>query len=325
MNEPLSIIIVNYRTPDLTRRCLESVARERDQLAGSPPVAAIVVDNGSGDDSVDQLTDWIRDRDASDWVTLIPSPENLGFSAGSNLGLQAAPDQGPVLLLNSDTELNDACLTTSLNAFNADPDIGLFSCRLVQPDGQTQITARPFPTPLRAIAAALGLPWLLPPLFRWAHPNDPSWDRDTDARDVDWLGGAFLLIRRSVIDTIGKLDEDFFFYGEDVEYCHRAAVAGYRRRYDPAATTLHHGGGSGPVIPNGDPENRPERWRARYLVQRKLYGRTAEILLRWTDRLTWAARHLRYRLTGQRDRAASAAATRRALRTCLGDQETNEP
>jgi len=313
MTAPLSIIIVHYQTPELTRCCLETVARERETLAGRRPVTAVVVDNGSADGSADELAAWINERHAGDWVTLVRSRENLGFAGGNNLGLESAAGDGPVLLLNSDTELADGCLAACLHALTADPDIGLLSCRLVEPEGRTQMNARPFPTPPRAVAAALGLPWKFPRLFGWAHPDDPGWDRDTEARDVDWLGGAFLLIRRDVLDAIGPLDEAFFFYGEDIEFCHRAAEAGFRRRYDPAGTTLHHGSGSSDVTRLPDADRRRHRWVGRYLVQRKLYGRLAERLLRWTDRAGWAARYLKARVRRDPEAAAAAAGVRRLL------------
>jgi GT2 family glycosyltransferase len=195
-----------------------------------------------------------------------------------------------VLLLNSDTLVHEGCLGHCLKVLEEHRDIGAIGCRLLSTDGTAQTMARRFPTPLRQIASSFALPSRFPSLFGWASIEDASWDRCTVKRDVDWLGGAFLMLRGSLLDRIGLLDEDFFFYGEDVELNHRIHRAGYRRHYDPAVSITHFGGGS------SDPERmdtlrrQSEYWRARYLVQRKCYGRWAAALLRAVDLASWGLR-----------------------------------
>lgn len=298
----LLIVVVNYRTPDLTTACLAS-------LAADPWVAdranVVVVENGSGDDSAAQL----RQQTARwPWVSLVVSEKNLGFAGGNNLGLRAAMggDSGGisdtplsalrsplfdyVLLLNSDTIVQSGTLEQCIALMDREPRVGAMSCRVLNADGTVQNVARKFPSPLKAILAGLGLPWKFPRLFGWADTDDGSWDRSTQARDVAWLGGAFLMLRPEAFGGVIRLDEDFFFYGEDVEICHRAWQAGYRCHYALVGDITHLGGAS------SDPGRLPEsdrslhQWRARYLVQRKLYGRWAEWLVRGFDVLTIGCR-----------------------------------
>jgi GT2 family glycosyltransferase len=173
------------------------------------------------------------------------------------------------------------------------PEAGAMSCRVLNADGSIQNVARRFPTPSRSTCAALGLPWHLPSLFRWADGEDPGWDRTTTARDVDWLGGAFLFVRSSALGGKVRLDEDFFFYGEDVVFNHALEQRGFTRRYDPVASIVHLGGASSDPsrMPSG--ERAEKRWRARYMVQSKCYGPLAAHWLRGVDTLATGARLLR--------------------------------
>jgi len=148
---------------------------------------------------------------------------------------------------------------------------------------------------------ALGLPWRMPGLFGWANVEDKAWDRQAEKRDVDWIGGAFLVVRGSILPGIGGLlDDDFFFTGEDVEFCHRLRRAGHRCVYDPTVAVHHmHGGSSDPDKVTSE---RMMRYKliARYLVQRKCYGRLAAAALRLLDIKMWALRVMWLRLRGRR-------------------------
>lgn len=296
----LKIVIVNFRTPDLTIQCLESL---RDEVAAIGDAKVMVVENGSGDDSLACVSAAIKNNNWGEWIDLIAHPENLGFAGGNNLGVQHGEQADYVLLLNSDTIVDPGCLQHCLDVMDRESDIGILGCRVKSVDGSLQSMARKFPTPLRTIVSALGLPWRLPRLFRWADTEDAGWDRETTKRDVDWLGGVFMLIRRELLDRTGVLDDDFFFYGEDIEFCHRAKRAGYRRRYDPTVAIMHLGGGS------SDPERMPaakrtvHQWRARYLVQRKCFGRIAAFAVRMTDLMMCGLRLIWLRLTGRKNAA----------------------
>jgi hypothetical protein len=276
----LLIAIVNYRTPALTIACLRSLAPE---LAAVPGVRVVVVDNASGDGSLEKLEAAVRDAGWSGWLELLPSSRNLGFAGGNNLAIAHGEPAEYVLLLNSDTIVHAGCLRRCLEVMEGDPRIGAMSCRVLNADGSIQNVARKLPTPLLATAAALRLPWQLPRMFGWADAEDLGWDRVASARDVGWLGGAFLFVRASVFGGRVRLDDDFFFYGEDIEFCHRIHQRGFSLRYDPVASIVHLGGGS------SDPSRLPsafqsaQQWRARYLVQQKCWGRAAALWLRAVD------------------------------------------
>lgn len=289
------VVVVNYRTPAVTLECLESLARERGTV---PHLRAIVVDNDSGDDSVSLLEEAIRLNGWTSWLSLVVSKTNLGFSGGNNLGIAAGEPAGYVLLLNSDAVLHGGSLSRCLDVMAEHPRVGVVSCCLLNSDGTTQNVARRFPSPARVTCSVLGLPWKWPRAFGWADTEDPGWDRRAEARDVDWLGGAFLFIRAAAFDGHVRLDDDFFFYGEDVELCYRARKFGWSCRYDPGALVTHHGGASSDPsrMPSG--ERALHRWRARYLLQRKCYGVLAAAWVRGLDFSVLGAQLARASLRG---------------------------
>lgn len=280
MTARLNIIIVNFRTPGLAIDCLASLEPE---VAANPGTKVWMVENGSGDDSAARIGAAIAERGWAPWATLLVQKKNHGFAGGNNRGLEASGIGDYTLLLNSDTVVHAGCLRTCLEMMEREPLVGVMSCKLLNADGSIQNVARPLPNPIRAAVWSLGLPYHLPRVFGWADTEDLTWDRAREARDVGWLGGAFLLIRREVVEKVGLLDERFFFYGEDIEFGHRVWKAGYRCRYDPEASITHLGGAS------SDPERMAAQarsvhvWRARYLNQRLCYGRLAEWFVRGVD------------------------------------------
>ncbi len=302
----LLVVIVNFRTPDLTRDCLASLAPELRAIGDS---RAVVVDNHSADDSVPRLTQAIADAGWDDCCEVLALPRNHGYGGGLNRGWQLYRDEADfVLLLNSDTLIQPGSLQYLVQQMRADATIGALSCKLIEGDGTVQTTARKAPTPARSLACALGLPWRFPRLFGWADQQDLGWDRNTEARDVEWIGGAFMLVRGELLRQIGPMDEDFFFYGEDVELNYRIARAGYRRRYDPTVWITHLGAQSSDGAKLSRQLRSKFAWQARYLVQRKCYGHVAEWSLRLTDIVVWSARVLCYRLRHATDRYADARA-----------------
>jgi hypothetical protein len=296
----LLIVIINYRTPQVTLDCLASLAPQIDDVSDTH---VVLVDNASGDDSLPHLRDHIE-RNRWGWITVIDSPLNRGFAGGNNLGLSTLldrPDDKYVLLLNSDTVVKPGVLRHCVAVMDAVPSIGVMSCLLLNPDGTAQNNARRFPNPLRLAAASFGLPWLMPPLFAWADLDDPGWDRRTTVRDVEWVGGAFMFIRRKVIDIIGGLDERFFFYGEDTEFCHRVQRRGWNIRYDPRVTVVHLGGASSDPSRVCARQRDALQWEARYLLQRRCYGRVAEIFIRAVDIASFGLRYLKLIVRGGRN------------------------
>jgi N-acetylglucosaminyl-diphospho-decaprenol L-rhamnosyltransferase len=267
----LLVVIVNFRTPALTVQCLASLEAE---MADVPAMRVVVADNASADGSAEKIRAAVCDRGWQAWARVVETPRNGGFAYGNNRAIEeglAGFEPRYVLLLNSDTIVHAGCMRASIAAMDADPGIGAASACLLNADGTVQNVARRFPTPLRLAVATFGLPWKSR-LFAWADCEDSGWDRQNVSRDVDWLGGAFLLVRAEVLKRIGGLDERFFFYGEDIEFCHRVTRAGHRCRYIAGPRTTHLGGQS------SDPTRMPSRsklaamWGARYRVQRLCYG-----------------------------------------------------
>jgi N-acetylglucosaminyl-diphospho-decaprenol L-rhamnosyltransferase len=290
----LLVVIVNYRTPELTIQCLRSL---ESQVRDVPATRVVVTDNASGDDSVPRLQGAIDAHGWSGWCSLVPLPKNGGFSYGNNRGIEAGPKARYVLLLNSDTIVHAGCFKNCIGVMDRSPDAGILGCKLLNADGSLQNSCRKFPTPRRLVSCMIGLPFKLPVLFAQDDTEDPNWDRDI-SRDVDWLMGAFMLIRGDALERVGGLSEAFFFYGEDIEICHRYMRAGYRRLYDPAGIVTHLGGAS------SDPTRMPKNarsthhWRGRYLVQRMCYGRLAEWIVRGTDISLHSLRGLWHRFRG---------------------------
>jgi len=211
----LLVIIVNYRTPDLTTACLDSLAQVRDEIPGTK---TIIIDNDSADGSADAIETAIKNNNYDTWATLTRSPTNLGFAGGNNAALKKATEKWGeetkyILLLNSDTIVHQNCLRSCHELMEKTPTIGVMSCRVLNTDGSIQNVARLLPTPLIHLVCSLGLPWRFPRLFKWANTEDNGWDRQSESRDVGWLGGAFLFARADLIKKIGLLDDSFFFYG----------------------------------------------------------------------------------------------------------------
>jgi GT2 family glycosyltransferase len=282
------VVIVNYRTPELT---IESVASLAQEAARVPGVRAVVVENDSADGSAERIRAAIAEN-GWDFVELLLSDRNRGFSGGNNLGIERGEPADFVLLLNSDTIMHEGCLERCLAVMEEHPEAGAMSCRVLNADGSIQNVTRRFPTPALSTFAAFGLPWKVPSLFAWADAEDMKWDRTTTARDVDWLGGAFLFVRSTAFGGKVRLDEDFFFYGEDVAFSHVLKERGFTRRYDPVASIVHLGGAS------SDPSRMPsgkralQRVKARYLVQEKCYGPVAARWLRGVDIVATSAKLL---------------------------------
>lgn len=323
INEPLipprrvlALIIVNYRTPDLTIDCLQSLEPE---IAAQRDARVFVVENGSGDGSAAKLRERIERAGWQSWCSLETSDVNRGFSGGNNFGIEAAIRDGGAryfLLLNSDTIVKPGCLARCIRIMDSDPGIGALSCRVLNADESMQNVCRRFPTPLRCFVAALSLPWRFPSWFSWADCEDLGWDRDNLARDVDWIGGAFMMLRADWIARHGALDDRFFFYGEDVEICHRVWQTGLRCHYDPSASIIHLGGASSDPGRMAAGARSFHVWRGRYLIQQFCYGRLARLLVQLIDVLTLLRRIAWGRITGRMN-APEHAASVQTLRFLL--------
>lgn len=297
----LAILIINYRSPAYTVDCLRSLAGER---AGIDFIVWLL-DNASGDGSALQIREAMDENGWASWVRFIESEENLGFAGGNNLllGHVLAEEAPPpyLLLLNNDTVVHPGCLTYVVSRLGRDPSIALLSCHLQNGDGTVQNVARRMPTPLTETLTAFGLPYILPRLFGWADIEDRGWDRETTEREVGWLGGAFMCMPIGTARTTGLFDTDFFFYGEDIELCHRIRKTVGRIVFSPGARTVHFGGGSSDAKKMLNRRRDILHWRARFLVQEKCFGPFAARWVRAMYILGFYSRKYRFILSGRRN------------------------
>ncbi len=234
----LSILIVSWNTRAMTRACLASVEAG---LAGpgAPTVEMIVVDNASTDGSAEMIAaEFPR-------VRLIHNTENRGFAAANNQGFAIARGRH-VLLLNSDTLVHGDVLAASVAWLDAHPRSGAMGCRVLNTDGSVQLTCSMYPSLLNLALQLSGLgkvAWPTPLGRVLGRYRMPGWARDS-TRAVEVISGCYLMVRRSVIDTVGGLNEAFFFYGEETDWCRRIRAAGWELTFAPVGEITHHGGGS---------------------------------------------------------------------------------
>ena len=233
MSQPtLEVVIISHGAKDYLRSCLRSLANH----PLSRGMEVTVVDSGSPDDTPDMV------QEEFPWVDLVRRG-NIGFSAANNVVLQNV--RSPyVLLLNPDTEVFEGSLDLSLDRLENDPTIGMLGCKLVQASGEIDHACkRSFPTPLSALAHFTGLG-----KRDGAHGALSQYRAtelgDDEAGEVDAINGAFMMVRREALVQAGPLDEGYWLYMEDLDWCRRFWLAGWKVFYDPAGTVLHVKGGS---------------------------------------------------------------------------------
>lgn len=262
----LSLIIVNYNVRDLLVACLESI--QKAMRATPLTFEIIIVDNASSDGSQDAV------RHGFPSVRLIENSTNVGFAAANNCGLRNAGGR-VLVLLNPDTTVPPGALESLTRYLDDHPDTGVVGPRLAYPDGSTQPSRRRFPTLLTGLMESTIVQdyWPENPAARRYYFTDQS---NGVIQDVDWLVGACLVARREVFEQVGLLDEAFFMYSEEVEWCHRVRQAGWRIVYFPEATIVHHEGASSR---QDVPARQINFDTGRVLLFERLYGwRTAQLL-----------------------------------------------
>jgi len=228
----LEVVIVSHGAQELLRRCLRSL----EMNPPSVPMVVTVVDSGSTDGTPDMVEDEFPE------VNLVRE-SNIGFSAANNLVLRRS--ESPfILLLNPDTEVRADALDAAIARLGTDPGIGMVGLRLITPDGELDHAAkRSFPTPLSALAHFTGIGRIE------GTGSSLSQYRATDLGEfepgtVDAVNGAFMMVRREALDQTGNLDEGYWLYMEDLDWCRRFWLAGWKVFYEPAGTVLHVKGGS---------------------------------------------------------------------------------
>lgn len=236
----VSIIIVNYNTKDLTIECLRSVIKYTKNIS----YEIILVDNASSDGSVEKIEKSIRSIKGTKSIKckVIQNTDNLGFSGGNNVGIKQAKGKY-ILLLNSDTKLFDNSIVKMVKFMDQRSDAGIASCKLLNRDKSVQPSGGYFPTLGRLFAWATFIDDL-PFIGNFIGSYHPKISLYNSQRELDWVTGAFFLIRQEVVEKIGLLNEKFFMYVEELEYCYRAKKAGFKVFYTPLASIIHYGGAS---------------------------------------------------------------------------------
>jgi len=305
----VSIIVISFNTRDLLRRCLTSLRDECARLAPDSAAEILVVDNASRDGSAEMVA--AEFSGAGVPVRLIRSDVNLGFGAANNRAIQAARGRH-IVLLNSDAFLHHGALACALAHIEADPTAGIGGAKLVGDDGAWQPAARAFPSILRDAFVLTGLASRFPRSRTlaaaertWADPNRPA--------EVDWVTGAFMILRREALEKAGLFDPAFFLYCEEVDLCRRVKTAGFRVLYWPDIVVMHlHGASSRQVGDEVFSENETQivlwRMRSNFLYYRKHHG--AKVwMARWLEESLYTLRFVRNRFSPsprRRERAREA-------------------
>lgn len=258
----LSVVIVNWNTRDLLAQCLQSVY----ETAGGMNLEVWVVDNASTDGSVEMT------RRQFPRVQLIENGENVGFARANNQAM--AVSQGRyALLLNSDAVVRPGALQSLCRFMDQNPEAGILGPKLLNPDGSFQASYMDFPTLLDEVL-------LLTKLFHLFHPpcfpsHSPA--QSQEISEADWVPGACLMIRQATLKQVGGLDEEFFMYSEEVDWCWRVKQAGWKVFYTPEAEVLHLGGQSIGRVPL---HKRARVYGGKVLLFRKHRGRGYATLFR---------------------------------------------
>ncbi len=228
----LSVVVVSWNVAELLRECLVSL----EQHLATHEVETIVVDNASSDATVRMLCSEFPQ------VRVIANEGNVGFAAAANQGVRASGGR-LVLLLNPDARLTEDSFARLCDALEGHAGAGVAGPRLVDGAGRPALGAGgSFPTPATVLATALGLHRLFP-RSRWSRGICLSRD-EPERREIDWVSGACMLVRREVLSDVGGFDERFFLLCEDVDFCRRAREVGWTTLYVPETTVVHHEGSS---------------------------------------------------------------------------------
>jgi N-acetylglucosaminyl-diphospho-decaprenol L-rhamnosyltransferase len=292
----LSVVIVNFRTPGFVIDCLTTLLPELEGLDGR----VVIVDNHSADDSPEIIRAWLEQHDDAGKVLFVQSKDNLGFAGGNNIGIKSCTARH-YLLLNSDSLIRPGALRIILDTAMRFPEAGLVSPRLEWPDGAGQESCFRFHTPLSELIASSQTGLIESFLSRYI----VAWPVQTQIARPEWTSFACVLVRDEVFQQVGLLDDGYFMYFEDVEFCHRARKVGWEIVHNPEARVVHLRGGSSPVKEQTRLKKRVPRYfyesRTRYFYQTYGWlGLTSANLLWWMGRMVSGTRQL----LGRPDKAA---------------------
>jgi len=226
----VSIIVVAWNVRELVHNCLQSVYKETRSIE----FEVIYVDNGSADGSVEMV------RAEFPAARIIANPDNKGFIKANNQGIEIAKGRY-VLLLNSDAIVLDSAIARTIGFANAHPEAAVVGCRVLNPDRTLQESCFRFYSTLNMLLDVLWLSRAFPKNKLFGRKIYGGWDYKT-VREVNVVVGCFSLVRMAAIKEVGVMDERFFVYGDDIDWCYRFVKAGWKVLFTPAGQIVHYGG-----------------------------------------------------------------------------------
>jgi len=241
----VSVIIVSWNAKNFLIKCIQNLLKSVKQYT----MEIIVVDNSSDDGSGASV------REIFPNVYLVENEKNEGFARANNIGIDIAGGRY-VALVNSDIEVIDDCIKLLLSFMEKYQDIGVLGPRILNKDRTLQASCRKFPGVWNAVCEALGLNNIFPKSEHFSG-EEMFYFNHEEVREVDALSGCFLMVRKEAIAQVGGLDEKFFIYSEDIDWCKRIKMAGWKIIFCPEAQAIHYGAGSS--------RNAPEK----FLIEQK--------------------------------------------------------
>jgi GT2 family glycosyltransferase len=276
----LSIIIVNYNTGDFIKKCINSIL---ENIPNKIDYEVIVVDNASTDGSLEEVK--------NDKIKIISNKENIGYSKANNKGIKEAQESRYILFLNPDTVIQKGAIEEMLNFMNTHEDAGASTCKLMMPNGKIDDAShRGFPTPWNAFSHFSGFEKLFPKSKIFSGYSLGWMDLDS-MHAIDVLAGAFMLVRRKAGEEARWWDEDYFFYGEDIDFCYMLKEKGWKIYYVPTVSILHYKGISGGIksvskeITTASEETKKRTTKCRFEAMRIFYKKHYE--KKYNKLVTW--------------------------------------
>jgi len=284
------VVIVNYKTPALTVNCLRSLQYEQQALPGA---RVTVVDNASGDGSPETIEAAIRENEWQ-WASVLPLEENLGFAGGNNAAIRPAlqKDDPPELfwLLNPDTIVHPGALKELVSFLDHNRRAGIAGSLLQDAHGRPQSSARRFPGVLSEFESSIRFGPVSRALRKYIVAIPPG----NQPVRADWAPGASMMVRKEVFEGVGLFDEGYFLYYEEVDFCLRAASAGWECWCVPESRVMHlEGQATGIGSSKEWPKRRPRYW---FEARRRYFRKNLGALRAFLADIAWLAGHAAYKV-----------------------------
>ncbi len=281
----LSIIIVSYNTKFFLKNLLDSIEKS---ILKRITYEVIVIDNASSDGSPSEISN-LKSQISN--LRVIVNKKNLGFAKANNQGIKASQESRYLLFLNPDTLMRKDTVGKMIKFMDTHKDVGASTCKVIMPNGEIDDAShRGFPTPWNSFSYFSGLSKIFSK-SKLFNGYNLGWMDFGKAHEIDACAGAFMLVRRSAGEAIGWWDEDYFFYGEDLDFCYMLKQKGWKIYFVPQASILHYKGVAGGIkkisqnISTADLETKKRATKARFDAMKIFYKKHYEkIYPKW---LTW--------------------------------------